>query len=126
MESYSFNNSYFIVTDKVIDKEHEISGSKSLNTANEYHVISGYVRSAKDQMPLIGVAVLFDSIGVVSDTYGRFSLELLERNYAVSTSYLGWDAYKTQFDLSLDTVINIELFEKTTDLEEVVCNNFKR
>lgn len=121
---YSFKGDYFIVKKSVNEDLNDDNGAIASNDSEQKQVtVSGYVRSGLDQSPLIGVVILFDSIGVVSDTYGRYTLELPAQKYSISTSYLGWNSFRSEMTFNADTTYNIELFETATDLEEVVITS---
>lgn len=82
--------------------------------------ISGYVTLNKSGETLINSTVLDKKTGsgTVSNSYGFYSLTLPKGEVELNYSYVGLTAEKLNFILVRDTVININLSEKT-DLSEV-------
>ena len=81
--------------------------------------ISGVVRSATDNEPLIGVSVLVKGTtnGTITDFDGKYSLSVKTGDVVVF-SYIG---YVTQgITISNQTTLNVTLKEDTETLEEVV------
>ena len=82
--------------------------------------ISGYVEDAGSGEKLLG-ATLFDQVsgkGVVTNTYGFFSLTLPPGEIDLLVSYIGFQADRRMFTLERDTTLNIALVSGTA-LEEV-------
>ncbi len=82
--------------------------------------ISGYIEDAKSSEKLISAA-LVDSrsgSGVVSNTYGFYSLTLPAGAVELKSSYVGYKQQKFDFRLRRDTVITIKL-EEADDIETV-------
>ncbi|HAA11731.1 MAG TPA: hypothetical protein DCE41_08555, partial [Cytophagales bacterium] len=85
------------------------------------YTISGYLRETTSGEGLIGATVYDEETqsGVVSNTYGFFSLSLPEGPVALECSFVGAAAQTLQFDLAQDTTLTITLDNAIT-LEEVV------
>lgn len=85
--------------------------------------ISGVISYARNGETIIGAAV-FDrnsEKGVVSNTYGFYSLTLPTGNVFIRYAYVGCRTQELEFHLSKDTVINISL-EESNLLQEVVIS----
>lgn len=83
--------------------------------------ISGHVKDAASGEELIGAAVIIDDLGkgTVSNVYGFYSLSLKPGLYQLTYSYIGYKVQTRTVNLDEDVVINIELREDITELEEV-------
>ncbi len=82
--------------------------------------ISGKVTSSSDNKGLPGVTVLVKGtqIGVITDINGNYSIEVPNQSATLVFSYIG---YETQEVLvGSRTVINLELIESVSQLDEVV------
>ena len=85
------------------------------------YVISGYVRDNSSNESLIS-ATVFDTIstkGVITNTYGYYSIILSEGEVNIRFSYSGYQSQFCHFELQEDTLINISL-SPITELAEVV------
>ncbi len=77
------------------------------------YIISGYIEDASSSEKLIA-ATVFDSIsqkGVISNTYGFYSLSLPSRIVNLKASYVGFQQGEFQFFLSKDTTVHFYLNE---------------
>ncbi|UCS92054.1 TonB-dependent receptor [Echinicola marina] len=88
--------------------------------------VAGYVREAKTQEPLIGVAVklLGTELGAVTDINGFFTInEVPPKTYTLEASYIGFTK-KQVFNLAVrsggNPDVNIFLEEEVSELEGVV------
>lgn len=73
--------------------------------------ISGYIQDGNSAEKLIS-ATLFDRVnqlGVVTNTYGFYSLTLPEGPVDLFSSYVGYSNWELKFDLSKDTIIDISM-----------------
>ncbi|MCZ2100188.1 MAG: TonB-dependent receptor [Chitinophagales bacterium] len=102
----------------------------SLNAQMLGNVI-GTVKDRNTQELLIGVVVQFlgnDTIGVVSDENGAFSIKMPIGKYNLKTSYLGYEPFE-QYNLNVSSgnaqILQIELDTKSQELQEVVINHSK-
>ena len=83
-------------------------------TEAQNYTISGYAMDGESSETLIGASV-YDSNskkGVVSNSFGFYSLTLPRGAVAINCSYVGYKPKIIKFDLSKDTVINV-LLNKT-------------
>jgi hypothetical protein len=82
--------------------------------------ISGYIEDAKSSEKLISAALVDarTGSGVVSNTYGFYSLTLPAGAVELTSSYVGYKQQKFDFKLRRDTVITIKL-EEADDIETV-------
>jgi hypothetical protein len=82
--------------------------------------ISGYIEDAKSSEKLIAAALVDGKTksGVVSNTYGFYSLTLPAGNVELVASYVGYKQQKFDFKLRRDTIITIKLAE-ADDIETV-------
>jgi len=85
------------------------------------YTISGYIMDEESNETLIGASV-FESKskkGVVSNSFGFYSLTLPRGTVEINYSYVGYVPKTIQLDLSKDTIINV-LLNKNNVLQEVV------
>ena len=82
--------------------------------------ISGYIEDAASSEKLISAALLDarSKAGVVSNTYGFYSLTLPAGQVELTASYVGYKPTKLDFRLRKDTVITFKLAE-ANDIETV-------
>ncbi len=87
--------------------------------------ISGYVKDGNSGELLIGASIYVKEIqgGAVSNSYGFYSCELPVGNYEIQFSYLGYQTEIKQIYLKSDVEINVELFENSESLKEVVVRS---
>ena len=90
-----------------------VSGQRSFT-------ISGYIEDAASSEKLISAALIDtkSKAGVVSNTYGFYSLTLPAGGVDLTASYVGYKQQKFNFKLRRDTVITIKLAE-SDDIETV-------
>jgi hypothetical protein len=86
--------------------------------------LSGYVRDAATGEELIGAAVsiLNTSTGTIANEYGYYALSLEPGFYTVVYSYLGHGSVSEAIRLDKDITLNVELAEKSLELEEVTIS----
>lgn len=60
--------------------------------------------------------------GTISNNYGFYSLQLSEGSYELIFSFIGYKTVYKKIVISKDTELNVELFELTSQLDEVVVN----
>ncbi len=95
----------------------------SLVNAQEV-TIKGHVKDKENGEVLIGVNVHLKgtSTGTASNAYGFYSLTVPESSQTVVFSYIGYQSKEFDLDIEKDTTLNVELIQKTEDLEEVVVS----
>jgi outer membrane cobalamin receptor len=82
--------------------------------------VSGYLNDAKSGECLISAAV-YDSLtssGTVSNDYGFYSLTLSKGHANLSYSYVGYEPFSVELDLTRDTVIDVRLVPSMSFLHE--------
>lgn len=87
--------------------------------------LSGRVKDASNGEDLIGAAVVVEGgkgTGVVTNTYGYYSLTLPKGSYQISIQYIGYQTLVKSVELNKDMVINVELQEESESLAEVVVS----
>ena len=88
-------------------------------TINAQIKLSGTVRSAGDNEPLIGVTIVAKNTadGTISDFNGQYELEVAE-NTVLVFSYTGYASQ--EFTITTQSVLDVSMDEDVADLEEVV------
>ncbi len=91
-----------------------------LGTAQKF-TISGSVRDQNTGESLIGAGIfnIPSAQGTTANTYGFYSLTLVQDTAQIQVSYVGYATVKFKFFLQKDTTINVDL-TSGTDLKEVV------
>ncbi|MBI5217562.1 MAG: TonB-dependent receptor [Bacteroidia bacterium] len=88
--------------------------------------ISGTAEDLKSGEKLINANV-YDAIslkGTITNNYGFYSLTLPNGNVKITLSYVGYQAFQKEFNLSKDTVIKVKL-NPSLELGEVVVEDTK-
>lgn len=90
--------------------------------AQKKYSISGYVREKESRELLPGVNIYVPSlkVGAITNNYGFYSLSLLEGEYEVHYSFVGYDPVIVQVKLNGNQSIDVDLIGMT--LEEVVIS----
>ncbi len=83
--------------------------------------ISGKVADSQNGETLIGATIYIaeKKTGTVTDIYGNFSISLLQGQYTVIISYIGYGTVKKTVTLDKDVSLKVELSVKQEDLKEV-------
>ncbi len=94
------------------------AGAQTKNTLN------GYVKDASNGEALIGAVVVVKelSAGATANTYGFYSITVASGNYTIEVSYLGYETFSTQVDLTRNQRLDIELPQRAKELTEVVVS----
>ncbi|MGL1888838.1 MAG: TonB-dependent receptor [Reichenbachiella sp.] len=110
------NTDYQIVGSQIVIKQ------KNLNYDQSKYTLSGQVIDGKTGEDMIGatVRVKGQSIGVVTNVYGFYSLTLPSGNYEIICTYIGFAEQTVTIDLSANRVEKFELEENKELLEEVL------
>lgn len=90
--------------------------------AQQKYTLNGYVRDASNGEELLGVTVYVKELknGVISNSYGFYSLTLEPGTYTIRYSFIGYQVVEQQVVLDKDISLNISLEEESVELEEVV------
>lgn len=117
--SFEEGNEHHIVT---TDDDYVVIGKMSEFGKYSKASFSGIISDGKTGLPLPGVMVVADrpKIAVVTDENGNFTLTLPAGEYTINTTYMGYEDARVKIRLVCDGKHNLELFEKSVKLEEVV------
>jgi hypothetical protein len=90
--------------------------------SQQKYTLSGTIIEESSNETLIGVTVAFPTLGtgVVTNEYGFYSITLLEGEYELLVSYLGFEEVVSSINLNTNTKIDFKLKEAAEQLEEVV------
>ena len=86
--------------------------------------LSGQVSDSKTGEDLVGATVFISGTtnGVAANSYGFYSLTLPKGSYTVIFKFLGYQEIEKVITLDKNTTLNIELNEKSKDMNEVVIS----
>lgn len=104
------------VSGKIILKKAKPKTSLAMAT------ISGYVTDASDGQTLIGATVRVKNlgVGVVSNSYGFYSLTLPSGVYDLQYSYVGYQDMLTEVSMKEDLTYQVDLQTSVSELQELV------
>lgn len=87
--------------------------------------LSGYVRDGDNGEELIGVNIYADTLGTgtITNVYGFYSITLEVGEYELVYSYMGYDKEIRNIDLKMDTSLNVNLSQSSTEIEEVTISD---
>ncbi|KGO08076.1 TonB-dependent receptor [Dokdonia donghaensis] len=90
--------------------------------SQEKYTLSGTITDVSSNETLIGVSILFPELndGVVTNSYGFYSITLPEGTYKVQVSYLGYKDVIETIELNKDIRKNIALSTSLEQLDEIV------
>lgn len=90
--------------------------------AQEKYTLSGIITDAASNETLIGVNLLFPELadGVVTNSYGFYSITLPEGSYEIRVSYLGYSDIIETINLTSDIRRNYTLSESQENLDEII------
>ena len=92
--------------------------------AQNKNTISGYIKSAETGESLIGATMYVTELksGTATNSYGFYSITLLEGKYSVRYSYMGYKSKTITIDLKENITKTIELETADTQIKEVVIS----
>ncbi len=93
-----------------------------------FRTLRGIVKDANSGEVLIGAIVykVGSTKGVVTNSYGYYSLTLPSGNHQIRVSYLGYEDFDKEYDLTFGGAIeHYRLKEKLNTLEEVVVSSLE-
>lgn len=109
--------------------EHDNSSITVIGNLTEYGryskaIFSGKMIDGKSGEPLVGATFLIDKINIAltTDKNGAFSVIVPVGEYEVKCSYMGYENDVKKVKVVSNGSANIELFEKSVHLEEVVIS----
>lgn len=86
------------------------------------YTISGTIKDAKNAEVLPGASVIINDLhqkGTTSNYYGYYAITLPEGPHELQYDFLGYQSIIKYLDIQKDTLINIQLNEAVSQLEEV-------
>ena len=90
-------------------------------------IITGKVTDASsgDPIPFVNVVIKGTSIGMTTDFDGKFKIKALSlvKSDSISATYIGYKQRSKKFKKGITQVINIQLVEDVTNLQEVVIKS---
>lgn len=109
------------VTFKQIGNQIVLISKKGSPNIGSY-VIKGYVKDSITGEDLLGASVLVKGTqtGIITNSYGFYSLSLTEGEYEIIYSYLGYKKLSKKISLSSDITSNIRLTPDALQLNELV------
>jgi hypothetical protein len=105
----------------------EISPLSAQKEKPKVSTISGKITDSQNGETLIGATIYIaeKKTGTVSDLYGNYSISLLQGQYTITISYIGYGTVKKMIPLDKDIILNIELSVKQENLKEVEITSEK-
>ena len=90
-------------------------------------VLSGYIKDGQNGELLIGATVYFKELktGTISNLYGFYSFSVKPGKYTIEYVYMGFKTVTRELEINTDVSLNIELFQETESLQEVVVSGKK-
>lgn len=112
-----FQNKRFFLTFCICIIGHFLMGQ-------EKFTLSGTITDVNTGETLIGVNVVFPELetGTITNTYGFYSITLPKGKHNLMVSYLGFNTYQEEIDLTANTRKNIAISESSQQLDEVVIS----
>jgi TonB dependent receptor/CarboxypepD_reg-like domain/TonB-dependent Receptor Plug Domain len=91
-------------------------------TAQQKHTVSGSVKDQRTGETLIGASIALSELpgaGVLSNSYGFYSISAPPGNYHLVVSFSGYQVYTVPVFLTKDIVLPVVLQPEASELEEV-------
>jgi hypothetical protein len=90
--------------------------------------LSGYLKNKANGEALIGATVYIPELktGVITNSYGFYSISVPPKTYSVSFSFIGYQTQSPSVDLNLSKQLNLMLEEETKQIDEVVITGEKK
>jgi len=90
--------------------------------SQEKATLNGYVKEASNGETMIGATVYIveTKTGVVTNTYGFYSITIPQGSYTIEYRYIGYQTITKNVELFTDQRIDIELQEEAREIEEIV------
>ena len=94
---------------------------------NTKHTINGHIKDKSNGELLIGAIVYVKELktGTTANVYGYYSISLPEGKYTFVYSYIGFNSFTDNIDLTKDLTKDIELETTQTTIKEVVITDKK-
>ncbi len=97
--------------------------------AQNTHTVSGSVREKKSGESLIGATIYlleYPKAGALSNSYGFYSISAPAGKYTLITSFAGYKQDTSVVSLDKNSIVNISLVQKSSELQEVIVTSRKR
>ena len=90
--------------------------------------LSGYLKDKANGEALIGATVFIPSLktGVITNPYGFYSISIPQGTYAITFSFIGYQAQMPTINLEVSKQLNIMLEEDSKQIDEVVVTGEKK
>jgi len=95
--------------------------------SQEKFTLSGTIANKANNETLIGVNIVIPeaNVGVITNSYGFYSITLPKGDYTIVISYIGFDNVEEKISLTQNTKKNFVMLENSKTLEEVVIKSNK-
>ncbi|MDH5400742.1 MAG: TonB-dependent receptor, partial [Cyclobacteriaceae bacterium] len=100
-------------------------GTNEANPNKNNITLSGYVKDAKSGEPVIGALVHLTAInqGAATNLFGFYSVEVPYGRHRLKVTYVGYEDEIIDLNALSSGSLDIEIFESTTELEEVIITS---
>lgn len=90
--------------------------------------LSGYLKDKANGEALIGATVFVPELktGVITNSYGFYSISVRSGSYTVNFSFIGYQAQSPTVNLTSSKTLNVMLAEETKQIDEVVVTGEKK
>ncbi len=90
--------------------------------------LSGYLKNKANGEALIGATVYVPELktGVITNSYGFYSISVAPGNYSVNFSFIGYQTQSPSINLNASKQLNVMLEEETEQIDEVVVTGEKK
>ena len=90
--------------------------------------LSGYLKDKANGEALIGATVFVPELktGVITNSYGFYSISVRSGTYTVNFSFIGYQPQSPSVNLTSSKTLNIMLAEETKQIDEVVVTGEKK
>ena len=94
----------------------------TIGFSQEKHTISGYIKDGKNGEELIGATVYVKELttGVAANIYGFYSITIPKGSYTLIYSYIGFDNFTEQLELTSSITKDVEMGSNSTELDEII------
>ncbi|MFC2125788.1 carboxypeptidase-like regulatory domain-containing protein [Bacteroidota bacterium] len=89
---------------------------------NKIYTIKGEITDGKTSEPLIGATIYIKELetGTITNEFGIYSISIPSNAYQITVSAVGFEKHYLRLGLISDTIINFQLFDETTRLQEII------
>ena len=91
-------------------------------------IISGHIKDSANGESLIGATLFIEELGVgtISNSYGFYSLSVFPGTYTLNFSFIGYEDFEMDIELTENKLLDVELSPETEELTEVMVTATKR